>query len=198
MESIEIVGAMIAVTQVCIALAVFWHSHRQQYVDRGTQRIIRIHEWGNDCINALAEAGAFCLLKVEDFPNNGCYTVAKSNLLHELSALVDRGRLFYRNVDQHEYGLEKYPARRGYRPEILDPLVAAYRSVLATDGTTDQESFERLYRWRGRFISLLQYEVDPSWLQKARYNTHGPGAGAGVSMNARSEPPEWPKDRLPA
>ena len=83
-------------------------------------------------------------------------------------------------------------------PEILDPLVAAYRSLLAISGTANQDIFERLYRWRGRFITLLQYEVAPGWLQKARHYSDGPGAGAGISVNAVSEPPEWPEDRSPA
>ena len=198
MELIPAVGALIAFTQACIAFAVFSSSGRQRSVDRGTQRVIRIHDWGNDCIDALAEAGQLCLLQVSDFPDEGAYTIQRSNLLHRLSALIDRGRLFYRNIDQEKYGREKFPARRGYRPEILDPLVAAYRSLLAMSGSANQDSFERLYRWRGRFISLLQYEVDPSWLQKARHYSDGPGAGAGISVNADSEPPNWPENRSPA
>lgn len=193
MELISAVGALVALTQACIAFAVF----RQRWVDRGTQRIIRIHDWGNDCIDALTEAGQLCLLQVSDFPDEHAYTIQRSNLLHRLSALIDRGRLFYRNKDQDKYGLEKFPARRGYRPEILDPLVAAYRSLLAISGTANQDSFERLYRWRGRFITLLQYEVNPTWLQKARYYPDGPGAQAGIAVTADSEPPKWPEDRPP-
>ena len=149
MELIPAVGALIAFTQACIAFAVFSSSGRQRSVDRGTQRVIRIHDWGNDCIDALAKAGQLCLLQVSDFPDEGAYTIQRSNLLHRLSALIDRGRLFYRNIDQEKYGREKFPARRGYRPEILDPLVAAYRSLLAMSGSANQDSFERLYRWRG-------------------------------------------------
>ena len=100
MELIAVVGTLIALTQACVAFAVFRHSRKREYVDRGTQRVIRIHDWGNDCIDTLAEAGQFCLLQVTDFPDQGTYTVQKNNLLHRLSALIDRGRLFYRNVKQ--------------------------------------------------------------------------------------------------
>ena len=204
-----IVGTLIAVTQACIAFAVFRSSDRQhssamklsceqQSLDLGTQRIIRIHDWGNNCIDTLVEAGQFCLLQASDYSDEGAYAIKKSNLLHRLSALIDRGRLFYKNKDQEKYGVEKFPARRGYRPEILDPLVAAYRSVLAMEGATDKERFERLYRWRGRFISLLQYEVDPNWLKEARHYSDGPGTVAGDSVDEGSEPPEWPENHLPA
>ena len=196
MESILLgIGAAIAFTQACIAFAVFRHSHRQRLVDRGTQQIIRIHDWGNDCVDALAEAGQFCLLQKSEFPNSHAYAIQKSELLHRLSALIDRGRLFYGNVDQGLHGLHKFPARRGYRPEILDPLVAAYRSVLEMFGSANEDRCRRLYEWRGRFITLLQCEVDPSWLQKARYYSTGPGAEAGISVSADSEPPKWPKGR---
>ena len=191
------IGAAIAFTQVCIALAVFRHSHRQRRVDRGTQRVIRIHDWGNDCIDALAEAGQLCLLQKSEFPNSHAYAIQKSELLHRLSALIDRGRLFYKNVDQGRHGLHKFPARRGYRPEILDPLVAAYLSVQKMCGFANKNRFWRLYEWRGRFITLLQCEIDPSWLQKARYYSTGPGAEAGISVSAYSEPPKWPKGRPP-
>ena len=131
MDLIPALGALIAFTQACIAIAIFWSSRQQRSVDRGTQRIIRIHDWGNDCIDALAEAGQFCLLHASDFRGEHAYTIQRSDILQRLSALIDRGRLFYRNVDQDKHGLMKFPARRGYRPEILDPVVAAYRGVLA-------------------------------------------------------------------
>ena len=195
---LSVVGVIIALTQAGLAIAVFQFSHRQKLMDRGTQRIIRVHEWGNECIDALAEAGQFCLLRKTDFEHERAYSIRKSELLHKLSALIDRGRLFYTNVDKCQFGLEKFPARRGYRPEILDPVVAAYRSVLEMNGTANHASFQRLYRWRGRFVTLLQYEVDPNWLQRARHYSNGPGTGPGVSVTATSEPPKWPEDRYPA
>ena len=198
MDHLAEIGAAIAFTQALIAFAVFWSSFRQRFVDRGMQRVIRIHDWGNDCLDSLAEAGQFCLLDTSDFSDKCAYTMYKNGLLHRLSSLIDRGRLFYRNTDQDEYGQSKFPARRGYRPEILDPLVAAYRSILVLSGSSDEGRFERLYRWRGRFITLLQYEIDPSWLEKARYYSDGPGTQAGISVTAESEPPAWPEDRLPA
>ena len=208
MDIIPAVGVLIAFTQASIALAVFCSSRQQhssamklsshqQFLDLGTQRIIRIHDWGNDCIDALVQAREFCFLQTSDFPDTGAYAIQKSKLLHRLSSLIDRGRLFYRNTDQDKCGRDKFPARRGYRPEILDPLVAAYRSLTAMSGTSDQVGAERLYRWRGRFISLLQFEVDPNWLQRARYYSAGPGTEAGIPVNTVSEPPEWPEDRGP-
>lgn len=197
MDYLPVIGAAIAFTQVLIAVAVFCSSRQQRLVDRGLQRVIRIHDWGNDCLDALAESGQFCMSNASDFSNASAYTMHKNKLLHRLSSLIDRGRLFYRNMDQDKYGRCNFPARRGYRPEILDPLVAAYRSVLALNGSADKDRFERLYRWRGRFITLLQYETDPTWLQKARYYSDGPGSEPGESVTADSEPPKWPENRPP-
>ena len=198
MDILPAVGALIAFTQACIAIAVFQSSRQQRLLDRSTQRIIRIHAWGNDCIDALAHAGQFCLLHASDFHDERAYTIQRNHILQRLSALIDCGRLFYRNVHQDKHGLKKFPARRGYRPEILDPIVAARHGVLAMNGNPDQAMFERLYEWRGRFITLLQYEVDPKWLRKAQYYSEGPGTWIGKSVNATSEPPKWPENRPPA
>ena len=111
--------------------------------------------------------------------------------------MIDQGRLLFRNTDQDKYGLHNFPARRGYRPEILDPLVAAHRTVRNLGGSANPDGSKRLYEWRGRFISLLQYEIDPTWLQNARYYTDGPGSETGISVRVDSEPPKWPEDRLP-
>lgn len=191
----SIAATAIAVTQALLAFVVHRSTSRRHSQNLDTHRIISIHNWGNDCIDALAEAGEFCLLQRSSFSDDGSYEIRKMDLLYKLSALVDRGRLFYKNKYRDSYKCNRFPARQGLRPEILDPLVAAYLLVQATRGT-DQAGKKRLYEWRGRFISLLQYEVDPEWLREERFgDTDGPGTQAGVSLNEASEAPEWPAGR---
>ena len=185
-------SAVAAICAFCIAIAVYRFSRQQHSTQMRTQRAIRIHEWSNECLYALAEAEHFCLLKETYFSNSGAYEIRQNDLLHRLAALIDQGRLFFRNVAQDIYGQEKFPARRGYRPEILDPLVAAYNAVQTKDVTF-------LPEWRARFVSLIQYEVDPEWLRKATHYPSGPGALAGVSLGgSANKPPLWPEGRSPA
>lgn len=194
MEPLEFIGILIALTVLVSSLL-------QKWLDRATQRVFRIHDWGNDCISALTEAQHFCLVNESDFSDNAAYALERMSLLRRLSALIDRGRIFYRNIQQDEDELERenwlenFRARPGHRPEILDPLVHAYRAVKAKSGSGDQDRADLLYRWRGRFITLLQCEANPHWLRKAQYYRKGPGAAGGVSLKENTEPPPWPKDR---
>ena len=116
-----------------------------------TQRAVQIHEWSNECLYAITEAKHFCLLQEADFANSGDYNIRQNDLLHRLSALIEQGRLFFRNVHQGKHGQMKFPARRGFRPEILDPLIAAYQAVQTKDATF-------LHEWLARFVSLRMGE----------------------------------------
>ena len=168
--SVEVIAAsasaVAAICAVFIAVAVYRFSRQQHSTQMRTQRAVQIHEWSNECLCAITEAEHFCLLQETHFSNSGAYEIRQNDLLHRLSALIEQGRLFFRNVHQDEYGQEKFPARRGYRPEILDPLVAAYEAVRTKNATF-------LPEWLPRFVSLIQYEVDPAWLRKATYYPSG-------------------------
>lgn len=192
--SVEVITAsaqaVAAVSAVLIAVVVYRFSRQQHSTQMRTQRAVQIHEWSNECLYAITEAEHFCLLHEADFPNIGAYNIRQNDLLYRLSALIEQGRLFFRNVQQDEYGEEKFPARRGYRPEILDPVVAAYEAVRTKDATF-------LHEWLARFVSLIQYEVDPAWLREATYYPSGPGAQAGTPVAGSVPPPKWPEERRP-
>ena len=192
--SVEVIAAsasaVAAICAVFIAVAVYRFTRQQHSMQMRTQRAVQIHEWSNECLYAITEAEHFCMLQETDFSNGGAHRIRQNDLLHRLSAQIEQGRLFFRNVHQEEYGQEKFPARRGHRPEILDPLIAAYEAV-----RTNNADF--LSEWRARFVSLIQYEVDPEWLRKAtHYHLDGPGRGAGIPVEGSvNEPPPWPEDR---
>ena len=160
-------------------------------VDRGLQRVIRIHDWGNDCIAAFTEARQLYRSHKSDFPDERTYAIKRWDLLISLSALIDQGRLLFKNTHRKEYNTHKYPARRGYRPEILDPLMFAFRRVDRMDGSADEGKSDRLGQWQKLFVSLLQYEVEPYWLKRARYYVDGPGGGPGLGGVADRDPPPW-------
>ena len=217
MEFVEIIGALIALTQACIAFAVFWSSHKsaeldrklqdkraaldreilheRKSVDRGLRRIVQIHSWGNNCIDAFAEARQFCQSYKSDFPDERTYMIRRRDLLAKLSALIDQGRLFFRNTNRKEYNVGSFPARRGFRPEILDPLMFAFRCVQRMDGSADEGRSDRLGRWQSLFVSLLQYEIEPDWRQRVQHYGDGPGKGPGLGITADVDPPPWDETR---
>ena len=179
----------IAVTQAFIALALVWLTWTQHSTQMRTQRALRVHEWGNECINILAEADHFSLLDPK-VCGEAAYLERRTELLRRLSALVDRGRMFFENKARERFGQGRLPAYQGFRPKILDPLVASYRAIEALNQQEEPEDRkERLTEWRRYFVSLLQVEVNPEWLKKATQYSDGSGGEAGYSVDAYSEAP---------
>ena len=181
----------IAGTSALIALTLVVLTCKHHSIQMRTQRALKVHEWGNECIEVLSEADHFCLLDTE-LCGDATYTQRKIELQRRLSALIDRGRMFFENAGQQNYGQHKLPAYRGFRPKILDPLVAAYMAIKALSETVeppDYERKERLVEWRRYFVSLLQTEVSPEWLKKATKYNQQSGGGAGDPIDHESEAP---------
>lgn len=152
------------------------------------QRLLKVHEWGHECISTLSTADNLCLFAASEF-TQGDLAIRRADLLQRLSALTDQGRMFFENKEAGDFGSQKLPAYRGLRPRILDPLVATYLAIKSLDvvnGLPDESRRERLIGWRRYFVSLLQKELREGWtLEAARYSEfHGGGAGAGIDENS--------------
>lgn len=156
------------------------------------QRVLKVYEWGYECILALAEADHLCLFTSNELDQVD-FAKCRIELLGRLSALVDQGRMFFENEKFGEYGLSKLPAYRGLRPKVLDPLVATYLAINALDfpdSLPDESRNRRLIGWRRYFVSVLQKELNPEWIRKAtHYNTQLTGGGAGISIDENSKAP---------
>ena len=181
----------IAATQALIAFTLVLLTWVQHSTQMRTQRASKIHEWGNECIDVLAEADHFCLL-VSNVFDDADYAERKNDLLRRLSALIDRGRMFFENEEQQHYGQHKLSAYQGLRPKILDPLIASYLAIESLGeggGLPDTERKQRLVDWRRYFVSLLQIEVNPEWLKRATKYNKKSGGGAGDNISANSTAP---------
>ena len=187
----------IALTQAFIALNLLWLTRKHHSTQLRVQRALRVHEWGNECVDVFAEAERFCLLDPAEVGDRD-YEEQKDKLLNRSSALIDRGRMFFRNKDPDEYGQEKPRAYRGYRPAILDPLVAAYLAIAELDDSVscpDLRRNNRLWDWRREFVSILQQEIHDEWLKDATKYSGMAGGGAGLSIRADSVAPSAPMSR---
>ena len=181
----------IAGTQAVIALTLLCLTYRQHSTQLRIQRALKVHEWGNECIDAFADVERFCLL-TPHIVDEQAYAKHKNELLRRLSALVDRGRMFFKNKQQEHFGQEKQQAYRGLRPAILDPLIAAYMAIEVLDKSSilpDLDRKERLCNWRREFVSVLQKEIHSEWLKKATKYTEELGGGAGNYIDADSQAP---------
>jgi len=94
----------------------------------------------------------------------------KKTHLAELSALIETGRFYFPNIDQHDnFGSDKPLAYRGYRNVVLDFLVYEYQLFDREDSNKYLQHAESLQRL---FTSYVFLHLDPRKLQKkVKHNT---------------------------
>lgn len=119
--------------------------------------------WGNTCIDVLNRAAMFARTRQHQ-SNDASFFQQRVNMLLAISSLVERGRLFFPNIDPGSKGGEKEGAYRGSRPPILDALMCAYYEVEALTrqgGPTADNSAEFIDDCRRLLVSELQAHFDP-------------------------------------
>lgn len=120
--------------------------------------------WGNSSIDVLNRAAMFARTRQHQ-TNDASFFQQRVNLMLALSTLVERGRLFFPNVDSDRKGAEKEGAYRGSRPPILDALMFAYYELDAltrTEGPTADNSAAFIEDCRRLLVSELQAHVAPN------------------------------------
>ncbi|MCR9269932.1 MAG: hypothetical protein ACX94B_10110 [Henriciella sp.] len=119
--------------------------------------------WGNACIDVLNRAAMFARTRQHQ-ANDASFFQQRVNLMLAMSSLVERGRLFFPNIDPESKGGEKEGAYRGSRPPILDALMFAYYEIEALTrqgGPTADNSAEFIDDCRRLLVSELQAHLDP-------------------------------------
>jgi len=120
-------------------------------------------DWGNAAIDTLARAAMFARTRQLQ-ANDGGFLANKANLLVALSTLVDRGRMFFPNLNPDKKGAEKEGAYRGHRPPVLDALMWTYHELEALTregGPSSDDSAAYIDECRRLLVSELQSYLDP-------------------------------------
>lgn len=120
-------------------------------------------DWGNAAIDTMARCAMFARTRQMQ-TNEGGFLANKANLLVALSTLVDRGRLFFPNLNPDRKGAAKEGAYRGHRPPILDALMWTYHELEALTregGPASDDSAAFIDECRRLLVSELQAYLDP-------------------------------------
>jgi len=86
-----------------------------------------------------------------------------------LSALIDEGRFFFENKRHPTFGAEKPPAYQGFRPKLLDYLVAVHDWLKGYSQPLDSvngAACSEIWMSKREFVSELQRIIEPKWLSK--------------------------------
>jgi len=166
----ENLDVVIAVSSACVAVVGAMLSMAETRRQREIQLENLRHgvdaqslSWGNACIDMLGRAAVFARTRQHQ-QNDASFLQQRVNLMLAVSSLVERGRLFFPNINLESKGAEKEGAYRGHRPPILDALMFAYYEIEAlsrTEGPTAENSGDFLDDCRRMLVSELQAHLDP-------------------------------------
>lgn len=119
--------------------------------------------WANEAIDTLGRAmfvarGRGAYLSEQEL------RLQAADVLHQISAAADKGRLFFPNAAHAAFGKDKEGAYQGFRPPVLDALIFAYRRLERMDMRNvepDLDTADFLMRCRRLLVSEVQEAVDP-------------------------------------
>ena len=161
-----VVTVVSAIFAIIGAIASHLETRRQEKIRVET---LRMHvdgaslDWGAAAIDVLGRMVMFARTRRQQ-TNEQSFQTNKVNLMMQLSSLIERGRMFFPNIDPEKKGAEKEGAYRGHRPPILDALVFAYYELEAMtrdQGPTGENSAAFIEECRRLLVSELQAHTDP-------------------------------------
>lgn len=122
-----------------------------------------IIRWSDEVIAVLADANEMLCEKGESYPDAE-FRIHRSATRARVSALIDRGRLFFPNLKSKVgHGADKEAGYQGHRQPVLDALVGAYDLLdkAASQPGPDLESAAALRVMRRQFVAEVFKAVDP-------------------------------------
>ncbi len=140
-------------------------SQRIQTIALRRQYFSDVRKWADEVSDTITEAALLCDI---DPARSTDFFERRHRLRWTLSSLLDRGRWYFPNVEESEYGYWKETAYQGFRQPILDNVLAVYRAVGALDcqqQEPNQSKREIMIKQKREFVSWIQKFVDPRILE---------------------------------
>lgn len=159
MDFIQPFAPWVSIVVAAVAAFLVWGQWRERQLRKDD-----VLRWANSVIEALQSL--YLLTRLGDeVVDDQFRRRAITQLALDTSVLVEQGRLFFRNAPDPEHGKDKLPAYRGYRPELLDPIVVAHQIACAwaqADGERRRQMSLVAGDCVARFVSMAQMEVGRS------------------------------------
>jgi hypothetical protein len=157
-----IASAAIAVVSFVLNLRLVARQEKRNAVNLKMAHDSDIIRWADEVILALARANETLCEKGLSYSDND-FSVRRSDERAHVSALIDRGRLFFPNRTDTNHGADKEAGFQGFRQPVLQELVHAH-DVIDRAGAApgpDRTAAAQLMTHRRRFIAGVFQTVDP-------------------------------------
>ena len=166
-------AALISALVGMLGLCVGWFQWRKSELRSGD-----VLAWATEVIRSLQSLLLICSLRPSQLGGKAA-TDRLTHVIFDTAALVEIGRLFFKNEPVPDHGQGKLPAYRGYRPKILDPIVVAHQIAKAWSSADEDERLRMRIiaeECLKKFVSLVQQEVGRSRTASADTKVGGDGA----------------------
>ncbi|QPC44291.1 hypothetical protein HW532_17265 [Kaustia mangrovi] len=150
---------MAAIVSSLVGIVGLFASWRKSHKDE--LRRDDVLRWSNEAIRTLESLFLVCI-HGESRLGREVSEDKMTEIMFDTAILVESGRIFFKNEIIDGHGGHKYPAYRGYRPEILDCLVIAHKiSRDWIDADNDKRLRMKIVSedCLKKFVSLAQKEV---------------------------------------
>lgn len=164
--NIEVISTLISFLAIAVSVAAWRIAVRQNKLSAysiAADWLRDVRSWASECVNVLTEAA---YIYRPDGLKRSDVDIASYSCRLRLSALVDRGRFLFPNLEGKPEDF-KPTAYQGLRHPALDALVAAER-VLAGDLPLRRfpDRKTALVSLRREFVSIVQCVIDPNSFNK--------------------------------
>jgi hypothetical protein len=121
-------------------------------------------KWADELSDTLTEAIHLCDLDPKKIVGESVFD-RRHRIMIKLSSMIDRGRWFFPNIGIDRHGSEKEMGYQGYRHEMLDGLVEAYRCLGNLNYNSQElksDIREKLTLCKRHFVGQVQKILDPN------------------------------------
>jgi hypothetical protein len=159
---LTLVSAVLAIFSFFLNLRLVARQEKRNRVSMKMAHDSDVISWSDEVITLLAHAQEMLVEKGVSY-NDTDFRARRSDVRARLSALIDRGRLFFPNRKDGDYGQDKEAGFQGRRHPALHVLVDAYNfiDVAGSAPGPDHETSDKLTAHRRRFMAEIFTSVDP-------------------------------------
>jgi hypothetical protein len=159
---LAVISALIAVASFILNMRLVSRQEKRNAVAMKMAHDSDVISWSSDVVALIAATQEVLVEKGVSYGESE-FPMRRSTARAQLSALIDRGRLFFPNRPDGDYGMDKPAGFRGRRHRALDVLVKGY-DLLDKAGASpgpDRTVANALNDIRRDFMAEIFNAVDP-------------------------------------
>jgi hypothetical protein len=161
-EWVAVGSAALALASLVLNWLVVRRQTELQYETLRAEMDSDVVDWAHQAIDLVSQGAALARGRGTTYAADDFRRLAHETA-QQLSAVADRGRLFFPNDEPERHGQDKEAAFQGFRPPILDAIIfsCARLERMAPEGGGDAEAAGFLNKCRRLLVSEAQNAIDP-------------------------------------